>query len=368
MSCFSDLVADHVRDLGVETPAEPRRGVSPVVSCRVELAANQSPYGPSPKAMAAMRDVVEKSHLYPDNDARELRQKIAQLHSVEVDEVIVSAGLTGLLTVIARTLLQPGRMAITSECSFVAYGISTRAVGARLVETTRRNHGYDLDAVLSAIEHSTRIVFLANPNNPTGTLIESRAVERFLQQVPPHVVVVIDEAYYDYARYFAAARGVEYSSPDYVRRWQNVVMLRTFSKAHGLAGLRIGYGLGRAGLIAYFARLQDTFSVSGVAQAAALAALEDTEHVRFAVENNAMEAERLANEISRLGCRVVPTWANFLCCDLGQDAAAVARKLRAEGVVVLPLGEWGAPTSLRITVGTAEQNRIFLRSFRRILR
>jgi len=318
--------------------------------------------------MAAMRKVLEKSHLYPDNDALQLRRKLAELHSLEADEVIVSAGLTGLLTVIARTLLQPGRSAITSECSFLAYGISTRAVGARLVETPRRKDGYDLDAILSAIDPSTRIVFLANPNNPTGTLIESSAVERFLQRVAPHVVVVIDEAYYDYARHFAAARGVEYSSPDYVRRWQNLVLLRTFSKAHGLAGLRIGYGLGRAELIAYFARLQDTFSVSGVAEAAAVAALEDQEHVRFAVENNAMEAERLAHEISRLGCRVVPTWANFLCCDLGQDAAAVARELRAEGVVVLPLGEWGAPTSLRITVGTAEQNRIFLGAFRKILR
>jgi histidinol-phosphate aminotransferase len=235
------------------------------------------------------------------------------------------------------------------------------------VETPRRNDGYDLDAILSAIDQSTRIVFLANPNNPTGTLIESSALEGFLQQVSPNVVVVIDEAYYDYARYFAAVRGVEYSSPDYVRRWQNVVLLRTFSKAHGLAGLRIGYGLGQRELIAYFARMQDTFSVSGVAQAAAVAALEDTEHVRFAVENNAIEAQRLAQEISRLGCRVVPTWANFLCCDLGQDAEAVARELRAEGVAVLPLREWGAPTSVRITVGTAEQNRIFLGAFRKFL-
>jgi len=367
MTRFSELVADHVRALGVETPAQPRRGVSPAVPHRLKLAANESPYGPSPKAVAAMRRVLENSHVYPDNDALELRQKIAELHSVETDEVIVSAGLTYLLTVIARTLLQPGRTAITSQCSFVAYGISTRSVGARLVETPRCHDGYDLDAILSAIEQNTRIVFLANPNNPTGTLIESGAVERFLQQVPPNVVVVIDEAYYDYARHFAAIRGGEYSSPDYTRRWQNVVLLRTFSKAHGLAGLRIAYGLGRGELIAYLARMQDTFSVSGVAQAAAVAALDDTEHVRFAVENNAVEAQRLAQEISRLGCRVVPTWANFLCCDLGQEAEAVARELRGEGVVVLPLRAWGAPTSLRITVGTSEQNRIFLGAFRKVL-
>lgn len=366
MSRFSDLIADHARPLCVNAPSRrPRPAVSQPIPRRVKLAANESPYGPSPKAVAAMRAAAEGCHLYPDDDALELRRNIAERHGVEADQVLVSAGLTALLATIARTLLQSGRNAVTSERSFVVYRHVTSATGAKLVETRGREDGYDLDAIFSAIDTSTRLVFFANPNNPTGTMVESGAVERFLERVPPHVVVVIDEAYYDYAQHFANSRGVQYSSPDFVRH-ENVVLLRTFSKAHGLAGVRVGYGVGPVELIAYLARMQDMFSVSNVAQAAALAALEDEEHIRFAVERNAQQAEWLAGEISKLGYRVIPTWTNFLCCDVGQDASAIARRLREQGLIILPLGQWGAPTSIRITVGIPEQNQSFLDALRKI--
>jgi histidinol-phosphate aminotransferase len=366
MSRFSDLLADHVRSLNLKHRSKPQASSGQRIPCRVKLAANESPYGPSPKAIAAMRDVIQNSHLYPDDDSLKLRLKLAELHAVEPDQVIVSAGLTSLLTVIGRTLLQPGRNVVTSACSFLVYQTATRAVGADLVETPTVRDGYDLEAVLSAIDANTRIVFLANPNNPTGTLLDTPTVERFLEQVPAHTLVVIDEAYFDYAQHFAKIRNAPYSSPAFLRR-ENVLVLRTFSKAHGLAGLRVGYGVGPAELIGYLAQVQDMFSVSGVAQAAALAALEDAEHIRFAVEHNAKQAEHLAREMASLGCRVVPTWTNFLCCDAGRDAAEVARQLRAEGVVVLPLNAWGAPRCLRVTVGTAEQNQIFLEAFRKVL-
>jgi histidinol-phosphate aminotransferase len=366
MNRFSELLADHVRSLNLKPPSKPQPTSAQRVPRRIKLAANESPYGPSPKAVAAMRDAVLNSHLYPDDDALQLRLKLAEIHSVGPVQVIVSAGLTSLLTVIARILLQPGRQAVTSACSFLVYQTATRAVGAQIVETPTLRDGYDLDAIVSAIDDSTRVIFLANPNNPTGTLLDSPSVERFLDQVPAHVLVVIDEAYFDYAQHFGKIRNVQYSSPAYSQR-DNVLVLRTFSKAHGLAGLRVGYGVGPAELIACLAQMQDMFSVSGIAQAAALAALEDTEHVRFAVESNAKQAEQLAREIASLGCRVVPTWTNFVCCDIGRDAAEVARKLRAEGIVILPLNAWGAPQCLRVTVGTAEQNQIFLEAFRKIL-
>lgn len=367
MTRFSDLLADHVRYLDLKVPSKPQPSSGQRIPRRIKLAANESPYGPSPKALSAMRDAVQNSHLYPDDDALQLRLKLAELHAVEPAQVIVSDGLTSLLTVLARTLLQPGRKAVTSACSFLVYQTATRAVGAQLVQTQTLRDGYDLDAILSAVDANTRIVFLANPNNPTGTLLDAPSIEHFLEKMPAHVLVVLDEAYFDYAQHFAEVRHVQYSSPTYLQR-DNVLVLRTFSKAHGLAGIRVGYGVGPQELIGCLAQIQDMFAVSNVAQAAALAALEDTEHVRFAVESNTKQSEYLAREITSLSCRVVPSWTNFLCCDIGRDAVEVARQLRAEGVLILPLSAWGAPHCLRITVGTAEQNQIFLEAFRKVLR
>jgi histidinol-phosphate aminotransferase len=237
-----------------------------------------------------------------------------------------------------------------------------------LIEVPMRDSGFDLDAIASAIDHNTRLVFIANPNNPTGTLVGPDALDRFLERVPEHVIVILDEAYCDFAQHFATARGTEYSrSLDYVRDGLKVVVLRTFSKAHGLAGVRIGYGLGPGELMSYFARMRTTFSVSSVAQAAALAALEDGEHIRRAVVNNAEQADWLVRRLAELGYRVLPTWGNFVYCELGEDAAAVARNLQNEGVIIRPLGPWGAPTAIRITIGTPEQNQTFLKAFKKVM-
>jgi len=189
----------------------------------------------------------------------------------------------------------------------------------------------------------------------------------FLDRVPEHVIVILDEAYYDFAQYFAAIRKVDYSHAlDYVNECRKVVVLRTFSKAHGLAGVRVGYGVGPAELMSYFARMRTTFSVSGVAQAAALAALDDEAHTRIALKNNAEQSERLMNGMEELGFHPVSTWANFVYCELGDEAATVAGRLQSEGVIVRPLGPWGAPTAIRITIGTPEQNDIFLKAFRKV--
>jgi histidinol-phosphate aminotransferase len=369
MGRFLNLVNDSVRALGDYASALPSAAASAGVACTplLKLNANESAYGPSPKAIAAMRAALESSNCYPDDRAHRLRHQLAKIHELNAEQVLIANGTTALLGVIARTLLNPGRNAVTSACSFISYAIVTRATGAALIETPLRDHGYDLDAISAAIDRDTRLVFSANPNNPTGTLVDAISLDHFLDQVPPHVVVVLDEAYYDYARYFAAQRGAEYSrSLDYVRQGRNVVVLRTFSKAHGLAGVRVGYGIGPAELISYFARMQDTFAVSSTAQAAALAALEDEDHIRFAVENNGVQAGCLAAEISKLGYRVVPTWANFFCVEVGGDAREMARRLRQEGILVRPLGAWGAPGSIRVTIGTAEQNRRFVEALRTV--
>lgn len=272
-----------------------------------------------------------------------------------------------MLSLLCQTLLAPGLNAVTSQRSFIVYSMAVHAAGANLIEAPMRDDGFNLEAILTAINSETRIVFLANPNNPTGTMLEAAAVERFLSHVPGHVVVVLDEAYYEFAMHFAGLRRVTYSnSLDYVRRGASVVVLRTFSKAHGLAGLRIGYGLGPAELMGYCARMRNTFSVSSVAQAAAMAALDDTDHIHRVVENNAMQSRIVSQGLAGLGYRVVPTAANFVFCDLGEDAAAVAHRLQEEGVAVRPLGHWGAPNCIRVTIGTPEQNQAFLQAARRV--
>jgi len=362
MSRFEDLVPEHVRALGAYTPGKPLRQAERESGVRmIKMASNENPFGPSPKALAAMRTAMAQVHLYPDNDVSQLRLRLAELHGVRPEQTVVDNGSTALLGVISRTLLRPGLNAITSERSFIIYPIATKAAGGKLITTPMQNDGYDLDAVAAAIDSDTRIVFIANPNNPTGTMIDAPRLDAFLLKVPEHVIVVLDEAYCDFATDFAAARGLEYShSLDYVREERNLVVLRTFSKAHGLAGMRVGYGLGPAVLMQYFNRMRTTFSVSALAEATALAALDDREHSHKTIANNRSGAEFLMSKLSKMGYRPIPTFANFVFFDAGEDAAALSKRIQGEGVIVRPLGPWGIPTGIRVTVGTPEQNEMFI--------
>lgn len=370
MSDFSQLVPEHVRSLGGYTPGKSRRQAleESHVDSIIKMASNENPFGPSPKAIEAIRAVLGEINFYPDIDASELRDRLAEHHNVRPEQVVPTAGSTALLGIIARTLLSPGLNAITSERSFIVYPIATKAAGGKLITVPMRSDAFDLDRIISTIDEKTRLIYLSNPNNPTGTIVTATEVDRFLDRVPDHVIVILDEAYYDFAQDFATRRGADYShSLDYVRDGRKVVVLRTFSKAHGLAGVRVGYGIGPAELMTYFARMRTTFSVSSVAQAAAVAALDDKPHTDKAVRNNTEQSQPLAQGIAELGYRVVPTWANFIYCELGEDAAAVAKQLQAEGVIIRPLGPWGAPTAIRITIGTPEQNAVFLSAFRRVM-
>lgn len=334
----------------------------------IKMASNENPFGPSPKAIKAMRAALIECNFYPENEASELQQELTQRHQVQREQILVTGGSTALLNITTHALLSPGLNAVTSERSFLGYSLAAKAGGGELIEVAMSNDRFDLDAVAAAINQKTRIVFLANPNNPTGTLVTACEVDRFLGKVPAHAIVVLDEAYYEFAQHFAGMRGVDYShSLEYVRQGRNLVVLRTFSKAHGLAGVRVGYGIGPADVMSRFACLRTRFSVSVVAQAAALAALDDEAHTRQTLENNAEQAHQVAEQVSTFGCRVVPTWANFLYCELGVDAADVARRLQAESVLVRPLALWGAPTAIRVSVGTPEQNEVFVKTFKKVM-
>jgi histidinol-phosphate aminotransferase len=370
MSRFFDLVSKPAREMGGFLPPPfPKRAAAIAQRALVKLDSNENPFGPSPRAMEALRAALASTNFYPEDDCGELRRKLATHHEVSPEQVLVTAGSTALLSLLCQTLLTPGRNAVTSERSFIVYSMAVHATGAELIQTPMREDGFDLSAILDAINEETRIVFLANPNNPTGTMVDATTVDNFLAEVPGHVVVVLDEAYYEFASRFAARRRLEYSRSLYhVQRGASVIVLRTFSKAHGLAGLRVGYGLGPAELLAYCARMRDTFSVSSVAQAAAAAALDDVNHVERTVASNIEQSQILGVGLSELGYRVVPTFANFFYCEMGEDASAIAGRLRDLGVSVRPLSGWGAPNCIRVSIGTPEQNEFLLESMRRAVR
>jgi histidinol-phosphate aminotransferase len=368
-SDFKKLVPEHIRALGPYTPGKPIRQAKRESGVdMVKMASNENPFGPSPRAIDAIRSCAAAVHLYPDNDSTELRARLAERHQVAAENVIVTDGSTAALDLLARALLAPGLNAITSERSFIVYPIATRAAGGTLIQVPTRDDGFDLDAIAAAIDANTRLIFIANPNNPTGTMFNADGFERFLAQVRDHVVVVLDEAYADFGAAFAAERGMVYSrSLDHVRAGRrNLVVLRTFSKAHGLAGLRVGYAFGDSELLQYVARVKTAFSVSAVAESAALAALADEEHIRRTVENNRAGAAQLTAALRAMGMRVVPTSANFIFFEC-EDSLAVAKRIQADGVIVRPLAAWGIPNAIRVTIGTPEQNQRFLAALKKAL-
>src|SRR5271157_1845483 len=369
MTDFGKLVPAWVHTLASYKPGKAVRQaeLESGVSC-IKMASNENPFGPSPLAIEAIEAALRDIHFYPDNGVVDLTARLAELHELEPENVLVTAGSTTFLDILARTLLGPGLNAVTSKLSFIVYPIVTRATGAQFVEVPTLNDGYDLERILATVDVHTRVVYISNPNNPTGTVLDANAIDHFLDRLPSHVVPVLDEAYCDYASYFAARRGLDYShSLEHVRQGRPVVVLRTFSKAHGLAGLRVGYGLGPAELIGYFARMKPAFMVSSLGEAAALAALADTGHVRRAIEANAIGAKLLTKAIAEMGISVTPTWANFLFCRVGDDAGSLCQKLQGHGIIVRHMsGGWGAPDAFRLTIGTPEHNEQFLDALQRV--
>jgi len=365
-----DQIPEHIRALVGYVPGKPmRQAQRESGKTMIKLASNENPFGPSPLALEAIRTAAAEVNLYPDNDASELRQALAARHKLAEEQIFIADGSLGILDVLARTLLVPGTNCISSERSFISYPLVTRTIGAQFVEVPMRQDTYDLDAIAAAINEQTRVVILANPNNPTGTMFDADTTEAFLGHVPESVLVVLDEAYSDFAEYFARQRNITYSrSFEYVRAGrQNVLVLRTFSKAHGLAGIRLGYACGDPELLRTFARVRNSFSVSVVAEAAGLAAIRDENHIRKTVENNAAGAQWLMERFAEIGVRAVPTSANFIYFTLDEDAGTFAGRMQAEGVIVRSLAPWGIHNAIRVSIGTPEQNETFFRALKKLM-
>ena len=355
---FIDGIPDHIRSIEPYKPGKPVEEVERELGIQaVKLASNENPNGPSPRSIEAVRDFLDEGGRYPDDTGYYLRDKIAERYDVGMDQVIIGAGSSDILSMTARALLVPGAEALTSQGSFVLYYLFSEATGARIVATPMRDYRFDLSAMAERITPETRVVLLANPNNPTGTMVNAAEVRSFMDRVPEHVLVVFDEAYYEYVR-----RDDYPDALEYLRAGRTVLVLRTFSKAYGLAGFRIGYGIGRQDVIDVLNKVRPPFNTPSIAQVAALAALEDAGQVTRSVEMNAKELDFLKAELDSRSVPCVDSVANFILVDVGVPAAAAFDKLLRLGVIVRPMQGAGFPTMVRVSIGTHEENLQFLRA------
>jgi histidinol-phosphate aminotransferase len=349
---LEELIPDYIQGLPAYVPGKPVQEVEQELKIHaVKLASNENPLGPSPKAMQAARQALGEANWYPDGGSKRLREVLAARNHVRFEEVFVGLGSSEIIDLASRVLLRPGLDGITSEGSFTLFAIAIRASGGNLIQTPMKNYTFDLDAIAAAVTAQTRVIYIANPNNPTGTAFGAAEFSAFLKNVPGDVLVVLDEAYCEYAE-----RADLPEALSLFREYNNILTLRTFSKVYGLAGLRIGYGIGHPTLVHEMNKLRTPFNVTSVGQAAALAALDDTEHVRRSVEMNGAERRRLFVELTKLHLHPVPSETNFLFIPLGQNAKPLCDELLREGVIVRPLAWMGFPEAVRISVGSPAEN------------
>ena len=355
-------VPDYIRRIVPYVPGKPIDEVEREYGIQgsAKLASNENPLGPSPKAVAALRERLEELHLYPDGGCFHLRRALAAKLGVAPERLVFGNGSNELIELAVRTFLRPGDEALLSQGTFVAYGLALDAMGAAVRTVPMKDFGYDLEGMARALTPETRCVFLANPNNPTGTIYGRAEWQDFLERVGPDVLVVADEAYFEYV-----------SDPDYPdslddhREDRAVLTLRTFSKAYGLAGLRVGYGIAHPEIVAMMNQVREPFNVNAAAQWAATAAVDDTEHLRRSIEVNRQGLALLAEGLAALGVEWVPSQANFILVRTGQ-VGRVYEELLRRGVIVRPVGP-EFPEHVRVTVGTPDENRKFLDGLSRIL-
>ena len=358
---FADRVPPHIRRIPVYKSENPAEEIERELGVKVvQLGMNENPFGPSPKAVQAARAYMDQVAPYPDDSGFFLRQKLAAAYNISMDQLIISSGSSDILSMAYHAVLAPGAEVLTGESSFIVYYQLADMLNMTMVRVPMKNYAFDLDAMTERINANTALVVLANPNNPTGTLVRKKELDAFMARVPDHTLVILDEAYFEYVR------EADYpNSLEYVRAGKPVLILRTFSKVFGLAGLRIGYGISTREIVDALYKVRMAFNTSSVAQAAALAAWEDHAHVEKSIRLNREEREFLYSELSRRGVKFVPSYANFVLIDVGRPGREVTSALLKHGVIVRPA--WGCPTCMRVSVGTHEQNQTFLAALDKVL-
>jgi len=327
----------------------------------IKLASNENPLGPSPAALAAMEKTLKTLHLYPDGNAYYLKRALAARLALDPKQVILGNGSNEIIEFIGHALLEPGAEVVVSQYCFLVYPIITQLFKGKLVTVPARNFGHDLEAMRRAITAQTRVIFVASPNNPTGTVVPAKEIEEFIDAVPPEILVAIDEAYVEFLD-----QPADLLPRLRAGRQANLLLMRTFSKIYGLAGLRLGYGLGHADLIAALEKVRQPFNTNALVQAGAIAALGDTEHIQRTRQNNAAGLRFYEEGFRRLHLEWVPSSANFILVRVG-DGSRICSALQEQGVIVRPMGGYALPEWIRISIGTPAENQRCLAVLQRVL-
>ncbi len=360
MSCdFLALAQPGVQKLSPYVPGKPvdelARELNLDPAGIVKLASNENPLGPSAKVLVAIQAALPELTRYPDGNGFSLKLALATRYGLRAEQVTLGNGSNDILDLVARAYLAPGLNAVFSQFAFAVYPIATQAVGAQGRAVPAKDYGHDLPAMLAAIDDNTRVVFLANPNNPTGTWFAASALQAFLAAVPERVLVVLDEAYIEYAAGNDLPDGL-----DYLASYPNLLVSRTFSKAYGLAALRVGYALSSPAIADVLNRVRQPFNVNSLALAAACAALADQDYLRASRQVNDDGMTQLEQGLSELGLSWIVSRGNFICVDFGRDAASINHALLQAGVIVRPVAGYGMPNFLRVSIGTQVENARFL--------
>ena len=360
----NNLIRKGMIDLKPYIPGKPLEEVKRELGLNevVKLASNETSIGPSPLAIEAVKNEIENINLYPESSSRLLREKLAHKLKVAKEMIIVGNGEDDIIDLIGMAFINEADEVITGEITFPAYETAVKIMGGKLISVKLKNFRFDLEEIIQRINEKTKIIFLCNPNNPTGTIVTREEVTSFIEKVPRDVIIVFDEAYYDYVE------DENYpNSLSYVLEEKNVIVLRTFSKIAGLAGIRVGYGISTPELIGYLNRVVNPFTTNRLAQVAALASLNDEEYYRKVLKSNQEGKKYLYRELKKIDLFYLPTEANFIFIDLKEDSEVIFEKLLKKGVIIRPGETWGCPNFIRVTIGTPYENEKFIQALKEIM-
>jgi len=358
------LLRKGILDLKSYIPGKPIEEVRRELGLKevIKLASNETSIGPSPLAVEAIKKEIENINLYPESSSRLLREKIAQKLNLNKETIIVGNGADNIISLVGMAFINEGDEVITGEITFPAYETITKIIGGKAIPVKFKDYTYNLEDIVHQINERTKLIFICNPNNPTGTIVNKEAVDKFMRQIPEDIVIVFDEAYYDYVE--------DKNYPDslsYVLEGKNIIILRTFSKIAGIAGVRIGYGIAKPELIGYLRQVASPFPVNRLAQVAAAASLDDEEHRRKVLRSNQEGKRYLYRELKKLDLFYLPTEANFIFIDLKTNANVIFEKLLKKGVIIRPGKTWGCSNFIRVTIGTRNENRKFIQALKEVL-
>jgi histidinol-phosphate aminotransferase len=366
---FIDLASPGAKALKPYQPGKPVEELQRELGVKevVKLASNENPLGPSPLVLEAIQKQLQETARYPDGNGFVLKNALAQRLEVNAEQITLGNGSNDVLDLITRAFASEDDECVFSQYAFAIYPIVTQAINAKAVKVPAKHWGHDMDAMLAAVTEATKVVFIANPNNPTGTWVNENKLLHFLENVSRKVIVVVDEAYFEYASDPSMQVEGYPNAINWVQRFPNLIVTRTFSKAYGLAGLRVGYAVSHAGIAELLNRIRQPFNVNQLALAAAAAALNDGDYLRQSIKVNCDGLKQLQAGFDAMGLDYIPSCGNFICVDVGDDAGGVYNALLRKGIIVRPVANYNMPNYLRISVGLGKENEQFLKALKNVM-